>query len=171
MKRNRIVWIVVAAGNLLVILLAGCAVPAPQPAATPPVAAETPVQPAGRATAAAGELQLVYTVEECDESIPTDQLENWAKVDFTVQDSSLYIEQNLPYVCCAKVVLRLEREGNRLRIVEANEGDVCPCMCGYRIHAQVNSVPAGRYAVEVWGVESSEGAPLHLIGQKEIVIP
>lgn len=109
-----------------------------------------------------------YTLTGCDESIPMDQLSSWAGVEVQAHNGVIRIDQRIAYVCCADIVLTMEREGNTLRIIEKNEGEVCRCMCGYRAHIEITGLPSGRYNVEVWGVEYPEVHPLELLGQATV---
>ena len=117
----------------------------------------------------AGGTRFSYTLTACDESIPMDQLPSWAGVEIQAQDSStIRVDQRIAYVCCARIVLALEQEGNTLRIIERNEGEICRCMCGYQAHIEIAGLPAGRYTVEVWGVEYPDVHPRQLLGQATV---
>ena len=118
----------------------------------------------------AEEIPFSYQVEPCDENISTDELEHWAKVDLSVKDGAILLEQDLVYTCCARIELRLEAGDNRLRIVESNRGDVCRCMCGYRVHGQISDLAPGEYVVQVCGVEYPGGEPATLLGEAKLAI-
>gem|GEM_PF-1099151 len=94
------------------------------------------------------EAGLSYEVSECNES--------WTniteKVDVKAYDS-IKISHDLPYTCCANITLDLERDGNSLKIIETNIGEVCRCMCGYRIDAEITGLNSGKYDLEIWGVK------------------
>jgi len=115
-----------------------------------------------------GGTRFSYTMTACDESIPMDQLPSWAGVEIQAQEGILRVDQRIAYVCCAKILLSLEQEGNTLRIIERNEGEICRCMCGYQAHIEIAGLPAGRYTVEVWGVEYPDVHPRQLLGQATV---
>ena len=94
------------------------------------------------------EAELNYKVSGCNESW-TNLTE---KVDVKAYDS-IKISHDLPYTCCANITLDLEREGNSLKIIETNIGEVCRCMCGYHIDAEITGINFGKYALEIWGVK------------------
>jgi len=113
-------------------------------------------------------LQITYTVGECNQDIPMDQLAVWAKVDITAKDGAVQIRQNLAYVCCAEIEIKVEQEGNVVKVIETNEGDLCECMCGYEVNAEIAGLPPGRYTIQVWGVEYEDVHSLELLGEEEI---
>jgi len=112
--------------------------------------------------------QFSYTVSECDQDIPVDQLTAWARVDITAREGTVQIRQNLDYVCCAEIVLAMKQEENVIKIIETNKGDICKCMCGYKVSAEITGLPAGRYTIQVWGVEYQDVHAPELLGEKEI---
>jgi hypothetical protein len=113
---------------------------------------------------------LSFSVGTCDQSITPDTMPEWAKVDVTVQDGAIYVKQNLSYVCCAEMELAVGQDGNTIRIIETNAGEVCRCMCGYPVTIILSDLPLGTYTVEVWGVQHSDIHPLELLGSAEITI-
>lgn len=115
-----------------------------------------------------GGARFSYTLTGCDESIPMDQLPSWAGVEIRSQGGIIRVDQRIAYVCCAKIVLSLEQDGNTLRIIERNEGEVCRCMCGYQAHIEIAGLPRGRYTVEIWGVEYKDVHPRELLGQASV---
>jgi len=134
---------------MIVLLLAGCA----RPATVRPLA----VNP-----------QLTYTVGECRQDITPDKLKDWAKVDIAVADGAVKVTQNINYVCCAKIDAQIQVEGQVIKIVETNVGQVCRCMCGYELQADIAGLPAGTYTVQVWGVQYEDQHPLERPGEAEV---
>ena len=134
---------------LIALLLAGCA----RPATVGPLA----VSP-----------ELTYTVGECRQDITADKLKDWAKVEIVAADGVIKVTQNIDYVCCAVVEAQLEVEGQVIKLVETNVGEVCRCMCGYELQAEITGLPAGAYTVEVWGVQYQDVHPLQKLGEAEI---
>jgi len=113
---------------------------------------------------APGHPTLAWQVSPCQEGIRPDELAAWAKVEAQAEDGVIHLRQNLSYVCCAKVELSLERSGDLLRLVEVNTGQMCRCLCGYRVEARISGLPKGRYTVQVWGVKYEEQEP-KLLGE------
>ncbi len=125
----------------------------------------------GRVTAFEQELVPAVEVGPCDQSISMAALGEWAEVVVTVQDGAIHIEQKLAYVCCAELSISAGRDGNVLRIIETNVGEVCRCMCGYQVVVDLPGLPAGDYAVEVWGVQHEDVHPLELLGSAQVTVP
>jgi len=111
-------------------------------------------------------LSLQYTMEECDQS--PGALEKESHVEITVQDGVIHISQDVNYVCCAEFGLNLEQDGDLIKIIETNEGEICRCMCRYHIDAQVSGLSRGTWWVEVWGVQYEDVHPLELLGKAEV---
>jgi len=114
---------------------------------------------------------LSASVGPCDETIPPDTLDGWAGVEAIVQDGAIHVEQNLSYVCCAELALTAGRDGAVIKVVETNVGEVCRCMCGYQVTADLTGLSPGTYTVEVWGVQHFDVHPLELLGSAEVTIP
>lgn len=112
-----------------------------------------------------GEPALSYTVGACDEGMTPAELAEWAGVDIAAEEGLVRIHQRVNYVCCAEIVVQMERQGNRIRLIERNEGDICRCFCGYTVEIEVSGLPGGHYEIRVWGVEYEEVHPLDLLGE------
>ena len=115
-------------------------------------------------------LTLSFDVKPCDETVPPDTLNDWARVEISVRDGAVHIEQNVSYVCCAELALAAGRDGDIIRLIETNVGQVCRCMCGYPVTVNLTNLPAGTYTVEVWGVQHLDVHPLELLGSGEVTI-
>jgi|YelNatPaOPRAMG01_1025707.scaffolds.fasta_scaffold285200_1 hypothetical protein len=109
---------------------------------------------------------LSYTVGPCQESAWSPSMQN--RVEVFARGSDLYLEQDVAYVCCARIALRLESEGNLLKVIETNEGEVCRCMCAYHVSARVSGLARGRYRVQVWGIQYQDIHPLELLGEETV---
>ena len=115
---------------------------------------------------------LTSEVGECEESPqPGQALHDWANVQVTVQDGVVQVQQHLSYVCCAEVVLSVGQDGNNIKLVETNVGEVCRCECGYNINASLSGLPSGTYIVQVWGVQYMDTHSLAPLGYTEVTIP
>lgn len=114
-----------------------------------------------------GAPQMTYTVSPCQEGIAPGDLASWAKVEAHTEGGKILLQQNLDYVCCAKVELRLERQGSLLKVTETNVGEMCRCKCGYVIAAEITGLPRGRYTLQVWGVAFEDQQP-ELLGETAI---
>ncbi len=115
--------------------------------------------------------RLTYHVGSCTKGAALAQPQAWEHVDIRVEGHTVHIHHRLPYVCCAKIALRLDREDHVLKVVERNVGEVCKCMCGYEVEAEITDLPSGTYTVQVWGVEHPHTGPSRLRGEARVVIP
>jgi hypothetical protein len=129
------------------------------------------VEADGQVTSVYEPLSLAFDVGSCDESIPPDTLDEWAGIEITIQHGAIHVEQNLSYVCCAELALAAGRDGEVIRVIETNVGQVCRCMCGYPVTADVTGLESGRYTMEVWGVQHFDVHPLELLGSGEVTVP
>lgn len=134
---------------VLILILTACA-----PMVTEPTMVDKP--------------QLTYTVGDCNEDIPWEQLDNWAEIDITVEGGEIRLDHNLAYVCCAELDVEMEREDKLIKLIETNVGDYCECMCGYEIEARVTGLPSGHYTVQVWGVKYHDLEAPNLLGETEV---
>lgn len=125
----------------------------------------------GRVNPAYDPPSLSLSVGACDQSITPDSAPEWAGVEITVRDGAIHLKQNLSYVCCAEIEVAIGQDGDVIRVIETNVGEVCRCMCGYPITARLSDLPAGEYIVEVWGVEYFDADALELLGSAEVTIP
>lgn len=116
------------------------------------------------------EPEFAYTVGECRDDIPPAKLQSWAKFDVGVEDGVVVVNQYIDYVCCAEIDAELQVEGRVIKIVETNVGQVCRCLCGYELHAEISNLPAGTYTVQVWGVQYQEDHPLEQLGEAQITL-
>jgi hypothetical protein len=129
------------------------------------------LEPNGRITSLEEPVSLSFSAGECDQSITPDSNPEWATVTISVEGSDVLVEQNLSYVCCAELVISAGRNGDVIKLVETNAGEVCRCMCGYPVTARLTDLPAGDYTVEVWGVQYLDAHSLELLGSSEVTIP
>ncbi len=143
-------------------------VPAPIPPPTLAVAVPptpTPTRPANTTpTPLAPSLDFVSG--ECRD-IPDEELLAWEGVEVAASDGAVVVNQNLRGNCCGQIEATLEAEGNTLRIVETGVGEECDCLCGYQVRAEIWSLSAGKYRVEVvWQSDDQERS----LGEGEVVI-
>ena len=110
-------------------------------------------------------------VGECDEGITPTTDPEWAKVEITVRGGDIHVEQNLSYVCCAELAIAAGQDGDVIKLIETNVGEVCRCMCRYPVTARLADLPPGTYTVEVWGVQRLGIHPLELLGRSEVQVP
>jgi hypothetical protein len=113
---------------------------------------------------------LSVEVSPCDETVEVDSLAEWAGIDFDARGGLVYITQRLRYVCCAELALAAGRDGSVVKVVETNIGEVCRCICGYTLEAELNGLQPGTYTIEVWGVQHAPDQPLELLGSAEVTI-
>ncbi len=125
----------------------------------------------GQVTPIYSPLALSFDVGSCDETIPPDTLREWAEVEIIVQGDVIHVEQTLSYVCCAELALSAGRDGEVIKVVETNVGEVCRCMCGYPVIVNIDGMDPGTYTVEVWGVQHFDVHPLELLGSGEVTVP
>ncbi|MFQ6101727.1 MAG: hypothetical protein ACE5OS_10915 [Anaerolineae bacterium] len=126
----------------------------------------------GQVTPVYEPLSLSFDVGECDETITLGAMPpDWEGVQVVVQDGAIHLEQNLSYVCCAELTLVAGRDGEVIKVVETNVGEVCRCICGYTLTADLTGLEPGTYTVEVWGVQHFDVHPLELLGSGEATVP
>jgi hypothetical protein len=125
----------------------------------------------GKVTPLSEPISLSFNVGECDQSITPSTMPEWEKVEITVQDGDIHVEQNLSYDCCAELEIAAGQSGDVIKLIETNVGQVCRCVCGYPVTARLTNLPAGTYTVEVWGVQLLGLHPLELLGSSEVQIP
>jgi len=125
----------------------------------------------GEQVSAEEELFPAVAVGTCDQSIRVEDLDEWAGVTVTVQDGTIHIEQNLSYVCCAELAVSAGREGNTIKVIETNVGEMCRCMCGYPLTIDLAGLGDGAYTVQVWGVQYFDASPLELLGSAALTLP
>jgi len=116
-------------------------------------------------------LALSFDVGPCEEPTSPDTLHEWAGVEIIVQGDVIHVEQNLSYVCCAELALSAGRDGEVIKLIETNVGEVCRCVCGYPVIANIDGLDPGTYTVEVWGVQHFDVHPLELLGSAEVTVP
>lgn len=90
-------------------------------------------------------------------------------VEINVEENYVKLKHHLKYVCCAKVVVKFEKIGNVIKLIEKNEGDMCRCICEYDVESKVGPLTNGRYTIELYGVEF-EDMPGEKLFEKEIVV-
>jgi len=110
-------------------------------------------------------LALSYSVTGCEKPLRETRSRHVDEVEITAEGNVIHVEQTLTHVCCAELVLTVEQEGNVLRIIETNTGDICRCICEYQVQANLVGVDPGTYQVEVWGVRYEDVHPLELLGK------
>jgi hypothetical protein len=124
-----------------------------------------------------GEIEPVHTSPSISFSIGTrdpamasSAAQDWAGVEISAQDDVVHLKHNLQYSCCAEIEIAIGQEGNVIRVIETNVGDVCSCMAGYPITMLVRGLPPGAYTVEVWGVQYYDVHALEMFGRGEVTI-
>ena len=68
----------------------------------------------------------------------------------------------------AETHVEMQREGGVVKLIETNEGEICRCMCGYALEMENTGLPAGRYTVQVWGIQYDDVHPLELLGEATV---
>ena len=112
--------------------------------------------------------ELVYTVSGCAEEYDTSRAAAADELQIMVRGDAIHVGHRLSYVCCAELLLRVEQEGNTIRIVEQNVGEMCRCLCDYDVEADITGLGSGVYRVEVWGVEYEDVHRPELLGQATV---
>jgi hypothetical protein len=113
---------------------------------------------------------LNYTIGGCEEEIETTRSGTGGEVEISVEDGIINVEQRLTYVCCAGLSLSLEQEGNTLKVIETNVGEICRCICEYHVEANIADLAPGTYQVQVWGVQYEDVHPLGLLGEATVTL-
>jgi hypothetical protein len=114
---------------------------------------------------------LSFNIGTSDPAITSSTAQDWAGVEISTQDGIIHLKHNLRYACCAEIELAIGQDGNVIRVIETNVGDICSCTAGYPIAMRVRDLPPGAYTVEVWGVQYHDIYTLELLGQGEVTIP
>jgi len=112
--------------------------------------------------------ELDYTVSGCAEEYETSRAASADELQIMVRGDAIHVAHRLSYVCCAELLLRVEQEGNTIRVVEQNVGEMCRCLCDYDVEAEIAGLISGVYRVEVWGVEYEEVHTPELLGQATV---
>lgn len=115
-------------------------------------------------------LLVSSVVTPCDETVGPEALEGWARVEASAAGGVVHIAQNLSYVCCADLAVSAGVDGQTVRVIETNVGDICRCICGYPLGIDLEGLPPGTYTVEVWGVQYMDVHPLELLGRVEVEV-
>ena len=113
---------------------------------------------------------LIYRVGGCAQEVATAQTARVGDVLIVGEDSAVHVEHRLTYVCCAELVLTVEQDGNTIRLVESNVGEMCRCLCDYDVEADVSGLEPGVYDVQLWGVEYQDVHAPELLGQASIAL-
>lgn len=74
--------------------------------------------------------KINYSVSGCD---PYTR----GNTSFRFDGNTLYIIDDVSYVCCANLTLTSEIKNDTLYITEVNEGEICKCICGYRVRIEL----------------------------------
>jgi hypothetical protein len=114
---------------------------------------------------------ISVSIGTSDPAITSSTAQDWAGVEISAREGAIHIKHNLQYSCCAQIEMGVGQDGNVIRVIETNVGDVCSCMVGYPITMLVRGLSPGTYTVEVWGVQYYDVHTLELLGQGEVTIP
>lgn len=115
-------------------------------------------------------LALNYSVSGCDEEMEATRSGEWGEVEVTIEDGAVHMEQKLVYVCCAELALTVKQEGNTVKVMETNIGELCRCICEYHVEANIADLAPGTYRMQVWGVQYKDVQPLELLGEAMITL-
>lgn len=122
-------------------------------------------------------VKLNYNVGGCEEQKEREYIRfggGEEKVDVKIYNGFINLTHNLSYVCCAKIKiylypLEIHPGYTLIKIKEKNEGEMCRCICDYKIDIQVGPLEKGKYLVQIFGVEF-ENMSTELLWEKEIEI-
>jgi len=59
------------------------------------------------------------------------------------------VEMRIDYYCCAELEMEAIQEGNVIHICTINYGDVCRCICRYRLECRLSGLENGDYTIKV----------------------
>ena len=134
-----------------------------------------PAPSAGGGNQSAG-TKLSYDIGGCGTQEETDYAPSRGPaggIIMGVSGDMLVLAHNLTYVCCAKMNLQMEtreEDGRKLVVLtETNTGQMCRCICGYTVNANVGPLSPGSYDVQLWGVAFGDTEP-ELMLEKEVEI-
>ncbi len=113
---------------------------------------------------------LDYSIGGCEEEMEATRADDGGEVEVTVEDGVVHIEQKLVYVCCAELALTVKHEGNTVKVIETNIGELCRCICEYHVEANIADLAPGTHRMQVWGVKYQDVHPLELLGEAMITL-
>jgi hypothetical protein len=113
--------------------------------------------------------KLSYSISGCDVQRPTKSVETkaYGNIAITSFDDFISIKHDLSYVCCADIKVEWDIKGDVINVREVNEGDVCRCICEYKVNAKIGPLDSGRYTVKVYGVGYRDIEP-DLLAEEEV---
>ena len=112
-------------------------------------------------------LSFQYDVSGCGDDSRSEvkradmNVEAGGGINVNTTSDSIMILHELNYFCCAKLKLEAARQNSTIIVTEVNEGDVCKCICTYRVSAEIKDLQPGRYTVILKGVEMKHGNITH----------
>ncbi len=116
------------------------------------------------------EAGLDYSIGSCEKGAETrGNASSYGTTNVTAHNRSVVVSQNLSYACCARLKLDWSIDGKQITVTETNEGDMCRCVCDYRVNATIGPLSPGKYTVTVYGVAYQNTAP-DLLAHKEVEV-
>jgi putative hemolysin len=130
--------------------------------------------------------KLTYSIRDCgnkEEKEYTKIRDIAEKIEAKMIDGFLNLTFPLNYVCCAKLKVYLDEvifvsgsEPSIIKLKIKNEGEMCRCVCDYKIDAQIGPFGKwgihneGNYLIQLYGVEFENQEP-ELFWEKNFSIP
>lgn len=116
------------------------------------------------------DLEICYKISDCLKF----RIEEKG-IELEIIENSIYLEHTMEYYCCADLEMDTIIDGNQISIFIINHGDVCRCMCDYRLETEINNMPSGDYHICLCGILMHEYGPQYsdyaILWDKDITIP
>lgn len=121
--------------------------------------------------------ELTYSVGGCADQEEREYLKTKDReenVEVEIVDGFVTLTHQLNYVCCAEIKVDLDSIESKpdytlIKLSEKNEGEMCKCVCDYKIDTQVGPLEKGDYLIQIWGIEF-EDQVAELLWEKEVSI-
>jgi hypothetical protein len=95
-------------------------------------------------------------------------------VEVEVHDGTIIVERYMEYYCCAEMEMSALIEGNTIHIHTTNYGEVCRCMCNYRLEASITGLELDEYTVVLYDVmmegDVLDGKECDIVWDQDVLI-
>lgn len=121
------------------------------------------------------ETNLTYNISGCEEKKEEEYTKiksGKEKVDVKIDEGFVELTHYLNYVCCAKIKVYLYSIETYpsyilIKLKEKNEGEMCRCICNYKIDMKISTMQKRKYKIQIYGIEY-ENTPSELLWEGEI---
>jgi eight-cysteine-cluster-containing protein len=116
-----------------------------------------------------GKPEISYVIEGCEDKVEikgTRELVKDAEPIIYTEGDMIILEYDFEYYCCADLDFNFEVSGNVITIKGINEGNICKCICKYKVKSNISSLAEGNYTLDLY-LESANGESV-LVDESEI---